>query len=178
MMNNKCYIDNYPFNMDDQLFFDTNIWLYIMGPAINPDKNALIYMSALEKIKQAGCKIYIDIIVLSEFINRYAKYLAMKQFNIDNTQFDKFKESKNFKIVTKAVSEVSSNILAIANRITSGFESIELSSILSRYSDNDANFNDQVIEQICISNQFKLVTHDLDFKRAKCDILSANYNLL
>lgn len=177
-MTERYLITNYEFSRDDQLFFDTNIWFYLVGSSEKPDKNASIYFAALERIQQSGCQIYIDVIVLSEFINRYAKYLALKQFNIDSAQYDKFRESKNFKNITKMVYDASEKILSLAKRISSNFESIELNAILSLYSDNKVDFNDQILEFICINNQLKLVTHDQDFKRAKCDILTANYNLL
>ncbi len=177
-MNKKCHITDYEFKLTDKFFFDTNIWFYLIGPTENPDKNAHIYMSALEKMQQSECKIYIDVIVLSEFINRYAKYLALKEFNIDVHQYEKFRENKQFKVVSSAVNNACKKILAIAERISSDFESVVLNEILSLYSDNKADFNDQILENICITNNLKLVTHDIDFKQAKCEILTANYKLL
>ncbi len=177
-MNNIININNYIFTPEDKLLFDTNIWFYLICPKDNPDKYAQMYFKALDKILHNKCKIFIDVIILSEFINRYAKYLAKQKFDIDVMQYEKFRDGKKFKAVALLVAEAVDKILELANRISSDFDSIEMNAILSHYAQLRADFNDQILEHICITNNLKLVTNDIDFKRAKCIILTANNKLL
>lgn len=176
-MSKKINISHYVFTPQDRLLFDTNIWFYLIGPSDNPDKHAQAYFNALHQIQQNNSTIFIDVIILSEFINRYAKYLAQQKFNIDKSQYDKFRESSHFKEVALQVAETSKKILKMTQRISSGFEALEMDNVLSLFAENKSDFNDQVLENICIANDLKLVTNDADFKRAKCVVLTANHKL-
>lgn len=171
-------IRDYKFSAEDRLFFDTNIWFYLIGPRDNPDKQAQVYFRALEDILQSKSIVYIDTIIISELINRYAKYLAKQLYNIETRQYEKFRESKKFNAVTQAVGKALNGIMDISQLVSNSFEKAEINSIISSYSRSGKGFNDQILEQICLANNLMLVTNDIDFKNSKCHILTANYNLL
>ncbi len=178
MKKNILNISAYKFKSEDRLFFDTNIWFYLIGPRDNPDKYAQIYFNALENILLNKSNVFIDITIISELINRYAKYLAKQRFNIDMTKYEKFRESKNFNKITLEVGEALNKILNISQLISSHFEQSNIVSILSEYSRVGKGFNDQLLEQTCLINNLLLVTNDIDFKSAKCHILTANHSML
>ena len=67
-------VDSYEFAESDALFLDTNIWLYVYAPQAPNDWRTRIYSKSLGKILTAKSKIFIDALVLSEFINRYARF--------------------------------------------------------------------------------------------------------
>lgn len=171
-------IRDYKFSAEDRLFFDTNIWFYLIGPRDNPDKQAQVYFKALEDIIKNGSIIYIDTIIISELINRYAKYLAKKLYDIDTLQYEKFCESEKYNTVTQAVGKALNGIMDMSQLIPNSFDKVEIGTIIASYSRSGKGFNDQILEKICLANNLLLVTNDIDFKNAQCQILTANYNLL
>ena len=67
-------IDLYDFTHRDELLVDTNIWLDIHGPqgtANNPRTRT--YSRALARILRAKSRMYVDVLILTEFANRYAR---------------------------------------------------------------------------------------------------------
>lgn len=171
-------ISDYKFSSEDKLLFDTNIWFYLIGPRDNPDKQAQIYFKALDDILQNKSNIFIDVIIISELINRYAKYLAKQRYKIEAAQYERFRESKKFNAITMEVGEALNGIMNISQLVSSCFEKSEVNLMLSNYSRLGKGFNDQILEQTCVANNLTLVTNDIDFKKAKCRILTANHNLL
>ena len=73
MKNEAHHIETYTFAADDKLLLDANIWLYIYGPQGDPaDHRTRVYSAALANILAVKSHIYLDVLILSEFINRYA----------------------------------------------------------------------------------------------------------
>jgi len=66
-------IRSYVFSEKDHLFLDANVWLSVYGPQVSRRKGWDIYSAAWRDIRMAGSKVYIDFLVLSEFINRFAR---------------------------------------------------------------------------------------------------------
>ena len=73
MMHTAATVQNYNFTSNDNLFLDTNIWLYLFGPRRAVPSDMEIYSDMFNRIVNARCQIYIDIVVVSEFINAYAR---------------------------------------------------------------------------------------------------------
>jgi hypothetical protein len=72
-------IESYQFNSRDGVLFDANIWMYIYGPPSHiSSQYRYAYTSALRRIRGAGCPIVLDALVLSEFINAYARFFYNK----------------------------------------------------------------------------------------------------
>lgn len=62
-------VKDHEFNRNDKLFVDTNVWLYLYGPQKPKARVIDTYSSMLKRILAAGSRIYIDVLVVSEFIN-------------------------------------------------------------------------------------------------------------
>ena len=69
MPTNFYPVDSYEFAESDALFMDTNIWLYVYAPQAPGDWKTRTYSRSLTKILTAKSRIFIDAMVLSEFIN-------------------------------------------------------------------------------------------------------------
>jgi predicted nucleic acid-binding protein len=69
MANKIRSIERHNFSRKEQLFLDANIWIYVYGPQGPNDRKNRIYSSALANILRANAAIYIDVLVLSEFVN-------------------------------------------------------------------------------------------------------------
>ncbi len=76
-MSNQVYqIEYYRFSSSDYILFDANVWLYIYGPqGESLPRLRSTYHLALRKIRGAKIPIFIDVLVLSEFINAYARFV-------------------------------------------------------------------------------------------------------
>jgi predicted nucleic acid-binding protein len=173
-------IQRYIFSEQDRLFFDTNIWFFIYGPQSKLDGRQRIYSNAFHSIISNGGKIYIDILVLAEFINRVARfhYDIWCDENQSTLNYKEFRSSENFKSIAKEIEIASQMILLDSTQIETGFTKINISSLLTSFVQKQQDFNDLVIENICQINQLKLVTEDRDFKGTNIQILTSNRKLL
>ena len=168
---------NYNFTASDKLFLDTNIWLYLFGPRREADPNIEIYSNVFNRIVNAGCQIYIDVLVVSEFINAYAR-MRWRFIAPHIRSFKTFRNSPDFKPVAQNIAVYVKQIMKHCARIESGFTMLPMNDLLDDYIRGDSDFNDQVITEICKNNGFTLITNDGDFKTQEIPILTANQSLL
>ncbi len=185
MKNKAVHVTKYRFQPEDKLFFDANIWLFIYGPQEQRNsRNMGIYSSAFRRILEAQSRIYIDILIVSEFINTYSrlKWNILKRLgDLSETSMEKFKNFRNspeFEPVAQEIADNTKRILKHCSKIESGFETLELDSLINEYADGGNDFNDQVFRELCKSSGLKLVTDDSDFKGQGISILTANNQLL
>jgi hypothetical protein len=137
MRNEVKHISSYVFSPTDKLLFDANIWLLIYGPQGNPSANPTkVYSGALAKALQAKSHLYIDVLILSEIVNRYAR-LRHSLLSTDGKASDKFKEFRNtseFKSVAEEIADAAQQILKNCYRTSSGVEAVDIDSIICRVS--------------------------------------------
>ena len=167
----------YNFTAQDKLFLDTNIWLYLYGPAKPRSYWRTIYESVFNRMLRAKSRIYIDVLVVSEFINAYARLKWRDASSYPNT-FKTFRSSSDFKAVAPDIAIRVQQIMKDCGRIESGFTTLPINSLLDDYISSNSDFNDQVITEICKNNGFTLITNDSDFKTQQIPILTANPSLL
>ncbi|WP_017719268.1 type II toxin-antitoxin system VapC family toxin [Kamptonema formosum] len=180
-MSKQVYsIESYTFSQTDALLFDANIWLYIYSPQGERfPRIKAAYTLAFRRIRSAKAQIFIDALVLSEFINAYARFVyselpaAGKPAN-----FKSFRQTADFKPVAEQIAKYSRRILEKCERTESGFESADLGAILSEYAGGEADFNDQMLAALCRAKGLKLVTHDADFEGEDLTVITANAKLL
>lgn len=177
MTNNALEIENYSFKPDDKLFLDANIWLFVYGPQDPSDRRVEIYSHALARILAVRSRLFIDALVVSEFINTYARL----KWRIVAPQIKKFKEFRKkgeFKAVAEDIAADIRRVLDLCSWIESGFLMPDVHRLIDEYASGDFDFNDQVIASICRRNGFKLVTDDSDFKGKGIQVVTANSRLL
>ena len=173
-------VRNYKFTAGDQLFLDTNIWFYIFGPQqpkYQTNHWMRIYSGAFKRILNAKSQIYIDVLIVSEFINRYARLKC----HVDappHIEFKDFRNSPAFKPVAQDIAGDVKQIMKCCSRIESSFAVLDITRLINDYAAGDLDFNDQVITEICRSNGLTLITNDDDFKTQDIPILTANAKLL
>lgn len=178
MANKAVNIESYDFQASDQLLFDTNIWIYILVPQSPKNRYAKIYSDKLNQIITAQSSIYIDALILSEFINRSSR-LSFNSF--PSNQFKDFKEFRNssyFKPFAVNIAADIRRILSFSSRIESGFNELAVDDLIDEYQKGDSDFNDQILTAICKRRGLKLVTNDSDFNSKEILILTANSKLL
>jgi len=181
MMSKAINITTYQFSNTDKLFFDTNVWMYVYGPQGAPnDPKSRAYSTALADAIRAKSDIFTDVLVISEFINRFARIEHQTLFRTGQAtpDFKQFRNGHDFKPIAQAITAAVRNILKFAVRIESGFSTIDINALLAEYENMPSDFNDQVLIGLCVANSLQLVTHDFDFKGKGIMILTANPRII
>jgi predicted nucleic acid-binding protein len=177
MKHKAVEVRGYNFTCQDRLFLDANIWLYMYAPQKPGAYWVAVYSTVFNRILKAQSQIYIDVLVLSEFINRYARMKwELVKSNFD--EFRKFRNSPCFKPAAQGIAADAKRVLQHCSRIESGFSTLAIDDLLTDYATGDSDFNDQVITEICRSNGLTLITNDIDFKNKGIPVLTANRRLL
>ena len=158
---------------------DTNIWLYVYAPQAPDDWRTRTYSRSLTKILTAKSRIFIDAMVLSEFINRYSR-LAYNLFKAAGSTIDfkEYRQSPDFKPVAMDIESSVRRILKHCQRTESCCSDCDIDSLLAKYGQGDSDFNDQIMVELCKNKGLKLITHDRDFKDCGVTVLTANNRLL
>ncbi len=173
-------IRRYTFQPTDALLIDANVWLSIYGPSAPTDWKAQVYSRALNGMLAASSQIYIDVLVLSEFINRWARLEHGLCYSdpASRPPFKQFRQSPGFRPVAQAIAVAARRILQVCTRLESGFSTLDISALINEYEEGESDFNDQVLAELCRRNGLKLVTHDGDFKDRGLTLVTANRYLL
>lgn len=169
-------VDQYDFTSEDKLFLDANIWLHLFAPHDPPNSDVRTYSDVFDRILEVESQIYIDVLVVSEFINAYAR--REWRFVRPRPDFKVFRNSSAFKPVAQKIAIAVKQIMKHSSRIESGFGTFGIDNLLNDYATGGFDFNDQVITEICKKNDFTLITNDGDFKTQEIPILTANPKLL
>ncbi len=178
MTHKAISLNQYNFTSKDKLFLDTNIWFYVYGPQQpQAPRHVKIYSQAFKRILSAKSRIHIDVLIVSEFINRYAR-LQWRLVAPNIKQFKNFRNRPHFKPVAQDIAADVKRILKHCSRINSGFETLKTDVLLDEYAAGDSDFNDQVITEVCKREGLTLITNDGDFKGQGISVLTANRRLL
>ncbi len=164
------------FEEHEELFIDTNVWIFDSGASDNTRKRD-IYSKVLNSIRNARCKVYVDNLVVSEFVNLYSR-LEARRLGVSGNDFKPFRDSKAFFPIAEEVSEKAKKILEVAELIESGLGTQDMVSILDDYAKGGSDFNDQSFVETCKRKKFKFLTDDGDFANAGIPILTENPRLL
>lgn len=173
-------VASYNFNSADKLLLDTNIWLLVYGTQKPGDNRVAVYSQALSKILAAQSHIYIDVLIVSEFINAYArlKWNLWKAQSASSTDFKKFRKSGEFKPIAQDIAADVKRVLKHCTRVDSGFDLLAIDTLIDEYAGGDSDFNDQILTTLCKRSGLKLVTDDGDFKGQGISVITANKRLL
>ena len=175
-------IASYAFNDKDELLFDANIWLCIYGTHLPPENWMVkIYSDAYSRALHAKCRIYLDLLVASEFVNRYARLLheLFTGAVLDTpAKFKEFRKGPHFKEVAQQIASDLKRIVPNCRRIEGAFTGLDINALLITFERGENDFNDLVLEEICKARNLIFVTHDGDFKGFDATVLTANKKLL
>lgn len=172
-------ISTYDFKSSDTLLLDANIWLFVYGPQKPNALKVAVYSNALKKILAAKSRIYIDVLIVSEFINAYARVKWRLLRGPSTTgNFKQFRKSSAFKPVAQDIAADVTRVLRHCTRVDSGFDSISIDALVNEFASGDSDFNDQILAALCNSKGLKLVTDDADFKSRDVPVVTANKQLL
>ena len=177
MKHKAILVKQHNFASTDKLFLDANIWFYLFGLHKPTEPTVQTYSNVFNRILNAQSKIYIDVLVVSEFINVYARR-KWRLISPHLYPFKAFRNSSDFKSVAQDIAAEVKQIMKHCSRIESGFATLRIDDLLNDYAVGDFDFNDQVITQLCKINGFTLITNDGDFETQDIPVLTANSKLL
>lgn len=168
----------YEINQLDQLasekfFFDTNILLYLFY-SHTVDWASRSYSALYMQMLNKGIKMYIDNTVLSEFINRVIRIEYDMKMKISPDEFMPFKRYRDTDDGQHTVNHANNLVKNILKFILIDGEVMDKIDIQSILIVDSLDYNDKVIEHLCESKGYILVTNDIDFKESEIDILSAH----
>jgi len=169
-------IDEYDFPEGKGYFFDTNIWLYIYGPIGWPDQRSDAYSRALKEIRNSDGTIYINCMIISEFINAFARIEFKQQTNF--TRFKEFRNSLAFRAIAQDIAYNVRKILRNTLACDPELQAIDLPKVMDLFEQGKYDFNDLLFAQICRAKNMVFVTHDKDFSELGVEILTANEKLV
>lgn len=180
LKNNASQISTYAFSSGDEFLLDTNIWFLIYGPSRPGDRRVAIYSKALRQMLEAKCAIYVEVLILSEYINRYARlrHNLLKSTAGVDLDFKRFRKGAHFKLIAKDIAGDVRHIMKYCQRIESDLPVCNIDGLIDDFESGDSDFNDQVLAELCKGRSLKLVTDDSDFKDCGLNILTANQGLL
>ncbi len=170
-------VSSYRFTSQHKLFLDANIWLYLYGPKEHNNYWVKVYSDAFNRILKAESKVYIDVLIVSEFINRLSKQ-ECKLAGYPSKEFKIFRSSSDFLPVAQGIAASVKKITNQCIRTESTFSMLKINDILNDYAKGKSDFNDQVVTRLCKNKGFTLMTHDGDFDPNNLHILTENNYLL
>jgi hypothetical protein len=174
-------IQHYTFCKADRLLLDANVWLLVYGPLLTKRKRkrAAIYSVALRRMLAAKSQLHLDVLILSEFINRFARLEHhQRPRSAPTIDFKEFRNSREFEPIAKDIAANAKRIANVATRCESRFKEVDIDTLLDDYGSGGSDFNDQMLTELCKAEALTFVTHDADFKNAGIPIVTANPNLL
>jgi predicted nucleic acid-binding protein len=175
-------LSQYRFSASDRLLFDTNVWLHLYGPLpFSLDSRAKIYSAAFRTILQNKCKIFLDVLVLSEFVNVIAKHGYNATFppsSGSRPTFKAYRNSPSFNAVAKEITQACKRMSSESQHIDTDLPSFDVSKIFGEFERGKTDFNDLALAELCRTRNLTIVTDDGDFKGHGLTILTENRKLL
>lgn len=180
MRKNKAFdSSSYVFHAGEQILVDANVWLYLLPPATQPPPQyAEQYSEAMKKLIEAGARPIVELLVLSEYINRSLRLEYEAAWKHTYLSFKNFRRSKDFAAVAKPVIEDVKRILAMAEVEPTVLTKADLPWILAETERGTLDFNDGAIVETCRLRGMKLLTNDGDMKLGGIEVLTSNPRLL
>ena len=174
-------IASHQFSPADRILPDANFWLFVYVPQGGRRWQVQAYSRALSVMLNKRAKLFVDVTILSEFVNRSAhwKWSFLRDGNPSVPgDFRIFCKSEHFGTVAPDVASEVRSVLKNATRLDSRLGSIDIASLLRDFERGGSSFNDCLIAEACRLDGMTLVTDDADFKSFDIRILTANRKLL
>jgi len=160
-------------------FIDANVWLYVFGPMPPSDWRSRVYSNAWKRLLTSGANVFIDVLVASEIMNRWARIeYARLGGDVKFGSFKDFRSTPDFRSVASDITATLRSILKYAKRTGTPFANVNLEATLNDFAAGTMDFVDSLICESCRAKPFILITHDGDMKVDGVDVVTGNKRLL
>lgn len=179
-MKNKAHeLGKYTFSAGEALLLDTNVWLYLFpAPSATPFPHASDYSAALKRILAAKAKMAMDVLIISEYLNRYCRIEWSALYKTKHPDFKKFRKSVDFASVGPKAAAFAANILALCSNYDHPFATINVGKVIADFESGAQDANDGFLIESCRHHGWKFVTNDRDFTEGGIEVLTANPKLI
>jgi len=181
-MTNKAYdIQRWGFTSSDRILPDANFWINVFGPAAvvsSPRSRAPIYSQCFRNMLTKNTRLYLDVLVASEFVNALARQEFGARYQAKYQSFKRFRNSQDFQPVARFISNELAKILKFSTRVDHPFSQVDIDQIITDFRQGGEDFNDQLITEIAKDQGLKLLTDDGDMTEGGIEVLTANPRLL
>lgn len=168
-------IRDYKISSGDCFFFDNNVWMFIFSPISGANTfQQKAYSNLLKDIRSAKSTIFINSLIVSEYINRSLRLnhslWRNREFKAGNKFVDykrDYRPTKEFENAQKDVYNEMTDILSIAFRKPDDFHALNLEDVMNA---KGMDFNDAYYANFCELNRLILVTDDKDLQNTPLDI--------
>lgn len=177
-MKNKAFdARRHSFTAGDQILPDANIWVYLFGPASATVGPAVgLYSAVLNNVLKAQSRLFLDVLVIGEFINRYARLEANRLQ--PGVNFKVFRNSAAFVPVARDIAQQASVIISLCHSLDHHFAQWKVATLLTDYATGGFDFNDQLLVETCRKYGLALLTNDTDFTEGGITVFTTHHRLL
>ena len=129
-------------------------------------------------MRLAGALLVMDALVISEYLNTCCRIEWNARFKKQYGQFKSFRKSPGFKQVGKNAADNALDMLKLCACHDHPFAAANITQVLKDFAKGSNDFNDGLLTETCRINNWKLVTHDSDFRSGGIEVLTTNQKLL
>lgn len=153
-------------NDGDNVFIDTNVLILYLHPSHINRKKRSYYANAIDMLQNKKCQMFINSLVVSEFINRFLRFdfAQIKDENIKEFKRH-YRQTQNYiNTLQFAITELSKFCKTFNVRyIRDNFDKMDIMALYAKYG-YSFDFNDLIIAENVRSKNLKLLTDDRDFQ--------------
>lgn len=160
-------------------FLDTNVWLFVYGPDAGIDPRHKNYSNLVSQIMKRGGSLYIDAVVLIEFVYRILRfpYFDAKSDN-PTLEYHTFKKSERYGEALKEAGDILSYIRNDSEMVDTSLKGLDLDEVFGSMANGSVDFNDKLICHTCSTMGLLLVTDDAGCASQGADLITFNWRAL
>lgn len=179
-MKNKAHdLSTYTFSSGESLLLDANVWLFLFpAPSGRSSSQAANYTTAFKNMLMASASLVMDVLVLSEYLNRYCRIEWSALHKSAYPDFKRFRLSPDYAAVGQGAALFARKILKLCTRHDHPFSASDVARVLTDFESGTCDFNDGLFVETCRQNGWKFVTNDGDFTTGGIEVLTSNPKLL
>lgn len=180
MSGNIIEASRYAFSDKDRILVDANVWLYLFGPEAPNSPRAKSYSNVFKRLQVAKSQLFLDVLVLSEFINAYSR-IQHRVLELDGKvsgNFKSFRDSGDFVPVAEAIYASVLQIGKVAKPLDHALTAYDFAAILGEFAKGKSDINDQLITECCKHHGLALLTNDGDLRDVPITVFTTHPGLL
>lgn len=161
------------FNSDDKVIVDTNVLMYVYCPLNSKGYESLSshYSDTLQKLADAKASIFVNSLIVSEFINRWLR-LDCRKKGVDLQDFKRvYRSSNDYTNTMRMILKQLKNFYLQCNaqNLDDNFSVFNIQSSYTQFPKSD--FNDIIIAENAKINGCKVLTQDGDFAQYGVNVI-------
>lgn len=177
-MTATCFdVKTYSFQPEERYFVDASVWLAVYGPTVPKDARARVYSDALKRLRTSNAAIFIDVIVMAELVNRWARF-EYNQLAPPVPKFKDYRASADFTAVAADAAANLRSILKYVKRTGTPFANVNIDAILDQFASGGDDINDQLIAEKCRADGLILLADDADMAKYAIRLVTGNRKIL